>query len=132
MSASSQESSEELKKRLHSKISDARASRCKKSTNTQQASLTKKDAKRCIRSQSVNGVLKSLGLENNETVKAELVEAMRSGKITNVSELSQWLALHAPLGTGMNPSDALLVKEVAAAADAAASKSLGGLMDPKS
>lgn len=53
------------------------------------------------KTQTIDDVLRYLGIEDNQEVKSKLIEEMRSGRITNVQEMSQWLALHAPITAGL-------------------------------
>lgn len=69
------------------------------------------------KAQSVDDILQNLGIDpasqDGKQVKEKLVVDMRSGKVSNVAQLSEWLALNAPVSVGVDPSQALSVRDAA-------------------
>ncbi len=85
--------------------------------------IEKKDRnklKKNVKAQKVDDILRDLGITDPAT-KTELIQAMENGRIKNVSDLSSWLALHAPLSQ-VRPQDVLAVREAAEDAERLADK----------
>lgn len=106
------------RERLRKAIANKRQQR----TSAKAAAPEQQGQQRTVtRSQTIDSILESLGIPTSDTqTKKKLVRAMRSGAVTNVNQLSEWLALNAPISTGLAPSQALAVNNMLAQATASA------------